>query len=88
MQRLFCQQVPAEEFSFAGEAVWPQEDCKQIILNAILNVVFTMPGRPSGMKIIRKEIGWHEVYSSEYAFYQAARSATIAIFKESGYPLC
>jgi hypothetical protein len=79
---------PAEEFSFISEAVWPQENCEPIILQAILDVVFTTPGPPSGIQFLLKEIGWHDLYSSEQCFYRAARSATIAIFKECGYSPC
>lgn len=45
----------------------------------------TLPDPEMGVKIILKEIGWHEVSSNEEGYYQAAKIAMTGILAQCGY---
>lgn len=77
---------PADSYSFESEAIWPQSDnYEEAIRKGILDILSTIPDSELGIRIVLKEIGWHEVNSNEVGFYQAAKLAALGILAHCGY---
>lgn len=76
---------PADEYSFESEATWPQaNNYEAAIRKGILDALAPLPDSV-GVKVILKDIGWHEISSNEVAYYQAAKIAMIGILTQCGY---
>jgi translation elongation factor EF-G len=72
---------PADEFSFASDAAWPEGErgdaYEQSILDGVLDELLARDVGPvvTHVKVAVLSIEFHPVDSSQHAFYEAARGA-------------
>ena len=81
---------PADTFGFTSLVHWPspEGDYTNAILDGILDELFaTEPGPVAGkIHSTLEKIEWHDVDSSEVAFYHAARGAVREILGRDRFP--
>jgi hypothetical protein len=71
---------PSDTFEFRSKAEWPMQPelYNASVLDGILDELLAtgLGNVVTNIRFVLTEIGWHDVYSSPNAFYQAARAAT------------
>jgi hypothetical protein len=84
---------PSEEFEYRCEVRWPAsaglEGYDRWVIDGLLDELLATGLGPAVIKVrfTLREIGWHEVYSSPNAFYQAARGAARKVVESNtNYP--
>jgi hypothetical protein len=70
-----------EPASFQSEALWPQENLEDYVVEGIADAMYQFAGVPVGLSVTLKSIGWHEVNSCGSGFYFAAREAMFSALR-------
>ena len=71
----------SESASFQSEALWPQENLEDHVVEGIADAMQQFSGAPVGLSVTLKSIGWHEVNSCGSGFYFAAREAMFSALR-------
>jgi len=70
-----------EPASIQSEALWPQENLEDYVVEGIADAMYQFAGVPVGLSVTLKSIGWHEVNSCGSGFYFAAREAMFSALR-------